>query len=118
MPPDAIAFNQRYRDIGADLIDYMGDRCFLKAGIRVRFTYCQQGTGADMHFCDSVLGLFATRKPADIASLIVKVESLQKDYPDVRQRWAEHCGTNHHGVKDPYRHTEVSLRRFLEFDSF
>ena len=56
-------------------------------------------------------------KPADIASLVQKVKSLQRDYPDVRNRWTEHCGTYSKGVKDPYRHDEASLRFFLNLHS-
>ena len=52
-----------------------------------------------------------------LASLAEKFKSLQRDYPDVRERWAEHCGTNHNVVKDPYRHTEASLRFFRDLHS-
>ena len=43
LPPDPVAFNQRYGNIDADLVDYEGDESFLKKGTRVRFTYSQQG---------------------------------------------------------------------------
>ena len=48
-------------------------------------------------------------EPADIASLAEKVKSLQRDYPDVRDRWTQHCGRHSNGVKDPYMHNAASL---------
>ena len=53
-------------------------------------------------------------KPAVIASLAEKVNSLQRDFPHIRKRWAEHCGMYFKGIKDPYRHDEPSLRAFLD----
>ena len=52
-------------------------------------------------------------KPADNASLAEKVKSLQRDYPHLRERWAEHCGMYFKGIKDPYRHDEPALRALL-----
>ena len=57
LPPELVAFNQNYGDIDADLVEYEGDKSFLKAVTRVRFTYSQQGS----HICYYVLGLLATR---------------------------------------------------------
>ena len=53
-------------------------------------------------------------KPAVIASLAEKVKSLQRDFPHIRERWAEHCGTYSTGIKDPHRHDVPSLRAFLD----
>ena len=55
MLTELLAFNQRFGDIDADkivadLIDYKSDKSLLQAETGVRFTYCQQGLGADLHF--------------------------------------------------------------------
>ena len=39
LPPDVVAYNQRYGDIDADLADFEGDESLLNEGTGVRFTY-------------------------------------------------------------------------------
>ena len=53
LPTDLKAYNLRYGNIDADLVDHDGAESLLKAGARVRFTYSQQGP----HICYSLLGL-------------------------------------------------------------
>ena len=51
---------------------------------------------------------------ADVfASRAVKIKQFQRDYPDVRKRWFEHCGMHFDGVKVPYRHDDASI--FTQF---
>ena len=80
MLTELLAFNQRFGDIDADkiiadMIDYNSDNAILQAETGVRFTYCQRGSGADLHFCYSVLGLLASRT-ADFASLAENVKNF------------------------------------------
>ena len=55
---------------------------------------------------------------ADNTPVAEQVKRRQRESPDVRSRWAEHCGTYFKGDKDPYRHNEASLRFFLDLHSF
>ena len=116
----------RYGDVGAsDITAAYGET------YEIRFAASATGptastlgpaTGGDSleSFAEKVKSVQRDLTAADkilLQTFADKVASLQRDYFDVRERWAEHCGTHFEGIKDLYKDDEASLRFFYDLHS-